>query len=568
MAHTHSVVDTDTHFFIDANTRKIRADTEINGIVIQYDHNSERFTFEMPRYIDNHDMSKCDLIQVHYSNINESDRKTANGVYSVTDLAVSGETEDKVVLSWLISQNATQYIGSLIFAVRFACTDGNGNVEYSWNTSPCKDVFVGEGINNTGAVEKNYADIIAEFESRLDALESGGILVDDELNEDSNNPIQNATVAKALFPILLDLSEIKSQTSTVKKNAKAGSKVGFVVNDKKWVKDTVIKITVSADESLISGKMTFGVKYEDDTSITQIATPLINEEVTYALTSDTREIAVYIPKEHVVGNGEVTLTIESVGLKTEVVELKEKVSNIENDIENLRNETPVVKSSIEGKTFSILGDSASAYAGWVPENQKSYYGNPDENKTNVSSVSQMWWYILSSQLKMSLLTNDSWMGTTVSTTGYKNKDTNIPADMTASAFTTRAKSTFCENNTTSIKPDYIFTFGGINDKLAGSPIGKTQYSDWDDESLKSVVPSFCKLIHDIKLYNPHATIINITFDKLIGSGIDVGYAEACKYYGITNIVLSSIDITVGSGHPSWEGQLSIAEQVIAKLGVE
>lgn len=52
----HDIVDSDPHFVIDPLTRKIIKHTE-KSILILGDHNSERFTFELPRYIQGHDMT-------------------------------------------------------------------------------------------------------------------------------------------------------------------------------------------------------------------------------------------------------------------------------------------------------------------------------------------------------------------------------------------------------------------------------------------------------------------------------------------------------------------------------
>jgi hypothetical protein len=51
MAHEHIVIDTDTHFTIDENTRLISIASGQTK-VMQGDHRSERITFELPRLID------------------------------------------------------------------------------------------------------------------------------------------------------------------------------------------------------------------------------------------------------------------------------------------------------------------------------------------------------------------------------------------------------------------------------------------------------------------------------------------------------------------------------------
>lgn len=66
MAHKHSVYDTDPHFAIDPITRAITNQSTTKTQLMQYDHNSERFTFEIPRLVDGHDMKLCDKIEIHY----------------------------------------------------------------------------------------------------------------------------------------------------------------------------------------------------------------------------------------------------------------------------------------------------------------------------------------------------------------------------------------------------------------------------------------------------------------------------------------------------------------------
>ena len=70
MAHTHTVKDTDTLFVIDPITRAVVNAESKKTMLMQYDHNSETFTFEIPRYVEEHDMSLCNRVEIHYNNIN------------------------------------------------------------------------------------------------------------------------------------------------------------------------------------------------------------------------------------------------------------------------------------------------------------------------------------------------------------------------------------------------------------------------------------------------------------------------------------------------------------------
>lgn len=175
MAHKHSVYDTDLHFKIDSLTRGITNLSKDKTVIVQHDHNSERFTFEIPRYVDGHDMSLCNAVQVHYLNIEAAKKDNKNaGIYEVEDLQISPDSDDVVVLSWLISGNATKYVGSLNFVIRFCCVAEDGTVEYAWNTAVFSGISVSTGICNTDVVIEDYSDVFFDWEARVAALERGG----------------------------------------------------------------------------------------------------------------------------------------------------------------------------------------------------------------------------------------------------------------------------------------------------------------------------------------------------------------------------------------------------------
>lgn len=168
MAHKHSVYDSDTHFQINGTTRTIQNASSKKTMLVQFDHDSERFTFEVPRVIEGHDMSECDSVQVHYINIDAKTKVESKGVYNVTDMQISPEGDDVVIFSWLISQKATQYIGKLNFLIRFSCYD-EGKLSYAWHTAPYGGISVSDGIYNGEAVAEEYADILNEWQRELEA---------------------------------------------------------------------------------------------------------------------------------------------------------------------------------------------------------------------------------------------------------------------------------------------------------------------------------------------------------------------------------------------------------------
>lgn len=174
MSHKHSVYDTDTHFIIDGITRAVKNASSVKTMLVQGDHNSERFTFELPRMIDGHDMSLCNDVKVHYTNVDNTTKEAQHGVYSVTDLQICPDDDEIVVLSWLISNNATQHAGGLQFGLSFRCLAADGTIEYAWNTAIHTGVSVSSGLDNGDAVVDEYPDVLAALESRIAWLEKNG----------------------------------------------------------------------------------------------------------------------------------------------------------------------------------------------------------------------------------------------------------------------------------------------------------------------------------------------------------------------------------------------------------
>lgn len=161
MAKRHGVYDSDTHFLINATTRTMRNEGYAKAGLIQNDHNSERFTFEIPKTIEGHDMTKCDVVQVHYDNVG------SKGIYEVEDMQISPEDPDVVVFSWLISGNATKNVGTLDFSVRFMCLGENGEIEYAWNTATYSNINVSKGVYNTESVMEESFDVLEQWKDEL-----------------------------------------------------------------------------------------------------------------------------------------------------------------------------------------------------------------------------------------------------------------------------------------------------------------------------------------------------------------------------------------------------------------
>lgn len=172
MTHIHQVKDTDVHYKIDGITRTIVNVDETKRMLVQNDHNSERLTFEVPRYVDGHDLSECNVVQVHYINSDIYEKNHSSDIYEVDDLGIKGSSdEDKnvVVLSWLVHGNATKYVGTLNFVIRFSCVT-DGYVDYAWNTTIYKGITILPGIYNSEQIAERYSDILSYHSGLLNTL--------------------------------------------------------------------------------------------------------------------------------------------------------------------------------------------------------------------------------------------------------------------------------------------------------------------------------------------------------------------------------------------------------------
>lgn len=180
--HKHPVYDTDLHLIIDPVTRSVKNNSG-KTVLMQNDHNSERFTFELPRYIDEHDMTLCNIVEVHYININGTNKsEQSSGIYSVDDLSISRDDENVVTGTWLVSRNGTVYPGSLNAIFRFACVDEDTHeITYQWFSDIYTGLKISKGIYNADTLtEDNDTDILAAWKQEVisAAQENAKIITD------------------------------------------------------------------------------------------------------------------------------------------------------------------------------------------------------------------------------------------------------------------------------------------------------------------------------------------------------------------------------------------------------
>ena len=164
--HGTIIVDADPHFSIDVKTRTITNDQSKKTSLIQYDHNSERFSFDIDRYIEGHDILLCNRVQVQYINTSGTNRTQTPGVYPVTDLSVHPTDDTKACFTWLISEAATHYDGALKFLISFECVQDD-EVVYRWNSGICNTIIIVPGMNNNNALVETYPDALLKWDEYM-----------------------------------------------------------------------------------------------------------------------------------------------------------------------------------------------------------------------------------------------------------------------------------------------------------------------------------------------------------------------------------------------------------------
>lgn len=202
MDHRTIVSDSDKFFEIDPITRSIKP-LHQKTTIIQFDHNSERFIFSIPRIIEGHDMSTCTKVEVHYANVDANTKEEVPGLYTVDDLGINPKDDTNVTCTWLISQNATQKAGLLKFLVRFVCVNSDNVIEYAWNTGIYQSISIAPGIYNSETIIKQYADVIEQWKASIAKdFQLKEYVIEGYMSFDEDGNLINATVNKRFSEIM------------------------------------------------------------------------------------------------------------------------------------------------------------------------------------------------------------------------------------------------------------------------------------------------------------------------------------------------------------------------------
>ena len=236
------------------------------------------------------------------------------------------------------------------------------------------------------------------------------------------------------------------------------------------------------------------------------------------------------------------------------------------------------KENYQGKVISILGDSISTFAGYIPIadgfNLEHIARYPQDNL--LTDVNETWWMQLISQLDAKLGINDSWRSTEVF--NYITEEVNSSYDGTKACM---ASLTRIQNLGSNGTPDVILFYGGTNDITGRRPLvtfdPQTAPAEVDLTSVTwdTVTDAYVAAIMRLQYYYPNTQIVAMlpTFtstntDSIIEEYNSV-FAAICEHYGVSYIDLrycgiSTADLPDGT-HPNAKGMDDITEMVLEEL---
>lgn len=195
---------------------------------------------------------------------------------------------------------------------------------------------------------------------------------------------------------------------------------------------------------------------------------------------------------------------------------------------------------------SILGDSYSTFAGYIPEGNEPWYSTAMPAKQNdVNRVQQTWWWQLIHEGGYKLGNNESYSGSTISYTGYRGED------YRDRSFITRLPRVG--------SPDILLIFGATNDSWCGAPLGEFKYDGLTRGHFYEFRPALGYLLQEAQNRLPGTRIVFVVNSEL-KKEITESIITECKRFKIEYVLLH--DIEKQSGHPSILGMKHIKDQLL------
>ena len=136
------LVDTEDIIEINDKRQFIVPNTFNLTIAYEGDVNSQEVTFKLPRFHDSHDLASCNNKTLRWRNV-------SGEIEDWTVLQKVEETEDYVILKWIVPPAAFSHAGILDIAISIYDIIDN-QLAFSWNTPTLSTLNVGKTLSNVG----------------------------------------------------------------------------------------------------------------------------------------------------------------------------------------------------------------------------------------------------------------------------------------------------------------------------------------------------------------------------------------------------------------------------------
>lgn len=226
-------------------------------------------------------------------------------------------------------------------------------------------------------------------------------------------------------------------------------------------------------------------------------------------------------------------------IKKKIFQIYDYIDFVKGYIEETRE---FLKLNLEGKTISILGDSLSTFAGYIPSGNIAHYPS---RSNNVKSVEQTWWMGLIIDANAKLGINNSWAAAMVS--GSETR-----------SFTLRVENLG--------NPQYIIIHGGTNDYRQSITVGDCHFDKSEEElNVGEFSDAYDMTIRKAMRLYPHANIITI-----IPNDISDNYANAISditghYKLFACVDLRKFSFNLVDGHYEVDGMVTVKNAVAKSL---
>ena len=222
-----------------------------------------------------------------------------------------------------------------------------------------------------------------------------------------------------------------------------------------------------------------------------------------------------------------------------------------------------------GKCISILGDSISTFAGYIPDGNRPRYPDSENPRCDVRDVHLTWWMRLIDRLDAYLGINESWAGSCVGNCESYDHDDVGPGAAMASVRRIR-------NLGANGIPDVILFFGGTNDKLLPYPVGAfdplnaPDGAEFDAVCWDTFADAYTAAVLRIRAMYPQACLLCILpsdYGRQLDASYNVQMRAVCKHYGIPHVILSCLttDMLYDGYHPVADAMALMADMIRQQL---